>query len=136
MKIIKKRIELDNNYEKKIQKLDVELAANMKKWDKFKNKIFDSLDKLELKPKGNLKDLSSFNSSLSQGLNLYNNPNSNIAPHIIFAEQNANYKNGMYYPIKEQLKEEEINQPKQNDNNSNEPKDSKESPQNNNKKIE
>ena len=120
----KKRIELENNYETDIQKLDEELAINMKKWNEEKNQIIDSLDKLELKPKGNLKDLSSFNSSLSQGLNLYNNPNSNNVHHIIFADQNANSKNGMYYPIKIHLDEEEINQPKQNDNNSNEPKES------------
>ena len=120
----KKRIEVENNYETDIQKLDEELAINMKKWNEEKNQIIDSLDKLELKPKGNLKDLPSFNSSLSQGLNLNNNPNSNNVHHIIFADQNANSKNGMYYPIKIHLDEEEINQPKQNDNNSNEPKES------------
>lgn len=122
----KKRIELDNNYETDIQKLDEELAINMKKWNE---KIIDSLDKLELKPKGNLKDLPSFNSSLSQGLNLNNNPNSNNVHHILSADQNANSKNGIYYPIKQHLDEEEINQSKQKDNNSNE---SKELPQNKN----
>lgn len=124
---IKKKLVLDNDYKEEVQKLDTELEENMKKWNELKKKVLDSLDKFELKPKGNCNDFCSLNKTISQSSNLYNSPNSTIIHQIILVDQNANSNNRMDYPIKKQLDEEEIISPKQNDNNSNEPKESKES---------
>ena len=71
---IKKKIALDNDYKEDIQKLDNELEEKLKKWNELKKKVLNSLDKFELKPKGNFNDFCSLNKTISHSSNLYNSP--------------------------------------------------------------